>query len=114
MVPALGSGPYSFHAGTQARGAAVAVWGVALSGYRAEDGGRAKKRRANYSDYLKFLRGCAICCVCPHTKGITQPHPKSARWEKMLHLLEATAKAKIEYFIDMPYVNKCNRRLRIQ
>lgn len=55
VVPALGSGPCSFHAGTPGRGAAVAVWDAALSRYRAEDGGRAKKRRANYSDYLKLL-----------------------------------------------------------
>lgn len=59
---------------------------------------------------IKLLPGCAIGCVCPHSKGITQPHLKSVRWGRMLHLLEAMAKAKKEWFIDIPYVNKCNQR----
>lgn len=107
VVPGLRSAPCIFHSGTQDRGAAVAFWGEGTLRVESRSWGESKEEEGKLFRLfkasarkiiiiIKLLPGCAIGCVCPHSKGITQPHLKSVKWGRMLHLLEAMAKAKKE------------------
>lgn len=92
--PGLGLAPRLFPSGPGAEGAAVAVRGKALSGWRAGGGGVQPEEEGEPFRRLKASAGrCHRLCLPPLPP---QPHPESVRWARVLHLLEATAKTKKE------------------
>lgn len=111
-VVCLGSSPrfisMYLHPRTQTKGAA-AVWGMVRSWWRAEGQEEGKLFRL----FKASARMGHMLCL-PPLQSKSQSHILNQwDWEWTVHLLEAMAKAKREWFIDLiSYRNKCNPRAR--